>query len=300
LSTQLPAPVLEWESEYFLPVTIQTPDTFVGTGTGFFDRLVKRFGGSNTVLPSTAVAAHSFTGYSTVGVGASTIAFATKHQRRCVSCAVSAGANDRFGNDWRPPDWLPHFGDPATISPGATVLPGAVVGVFDWNLACTIAAGSPSWPDDCTGVYFQRNEAAADTIPGVAVTADVEGCGVFVNSDGAGGTRFEYVSWAAGAPGAILQRTPIPVPDITAWSTVRLVVITAANARELNVQVFVNGTQHVDAFAGTAQLARFNASGVSSGPVNRILVGTGPDTLFFQMSARFGRFTPAGIEVQGQ
>lgn len=301
LSTQLPAQQLEWEAEYYFPAATQNPTTYVGTGAGLLDRMARRPAAGFTLASSTAIATNSIMGYSGIGIGGATIAFDTLAQRRCMSCTVSGGAADRFATDWRPPDWLPHYGDPAFCAPGSMVLPGSVVGVFDWNLAVGLAGATPSWPNDFTGIFFQANEVSADTIPGVVATADVQGFGVFVNAV-AGATAFEYVSWASGAPGAILKRVTMPVPNVAAWSTVRFVLITAASGRAFNVRVSMNGTQFVDDFAGTPVLDTIDASLVagSTGPVNRIMVGPGPDTLFYQMNARFGRFTPEGVEVQGQ
>lgn len=301
LSTQLPAPSIEWESLWYCPGFLQNPSSYVGVGSGFFDRLTKRLGGGAiTQLPSTAAAPNSVTGYSGIGIGGATLQFNGLHERKCMSCAVAAGAGNRFGSDWRPTDWLPHIGDPAECAPGSRVLPASVVGVFDWNLAVTLAGATPTWPNDSTGVFFQANEVSGDTIPGVAATADIEGVGVFLNDDGAGGSRWEYVSWAAGAPGAILERVPI-VATVTDWSTIRFVFTTGASGRESALQVFANGLEVVARDFGSAFLDRLDTSTPNTtGPVNRILVGEGPDTVFYTMSARFGRFTPAGVELQGQ
>lgn len=301
LSTQLPAPSIEWEGLWYCPAALQNPASYIGNGTGFFDRLTKRAGGAAiTQLPSTAAAANSVSGYSGIGIGGATIQFNSLFGRRCMSVSVAAGAGNRFGSDWRPPDWLPHIGDPAQCNPGSRVNPGAVVGVFDWNLAVALAGATPTWPNDSTGVFFQANEVAGDTIPGVAATADVEGFGVFLNNDGGGGSEWQYVSWGAGAPGPILERVSI-VAMPTDWSTFRFVFTTAASGRESAIQVFANGLEVVARSFGSAQLDRLNTTTANTtGPVNRILVGEGPDTLFYQMSARFGRFTPAGVELQGQ
>lgn len=302
LSTQLPAPVLEWESEYYLPGSFQAPISYGGSGAGgFFDRLTRRRAASISALPSTLVGAHTISNYTFVGIGAANWVFQTgPGQRRCLRTDVSVNPGDRFVADWRPPDWLPHVGDQANITPGSFIVPGSVCGVFDWNLAAVIGGGAPSWPDDTTGVFFQPLEAAGDTIPGIAATADVEGFGVFCNDDGAGGARWEYVSWAAGSPGAILERVPI-VADVAEWSTIRFVLITAASGRQFTVRVVANRVQVVEREAGSPQLAFLNTTiPNTTGPTNRILVAQGPDQLLYQMAARFGRFTPEGVELQGQ
>lgn len=301
-STQLPAPVLEWESEYYLPGSFQAPISYAAAGAGgFFDRLSRRRAASISSLPSTLVGAHTLANYTFVGVGAANWLFVSgPGGRRCLQTDVSVNPGDRFVADWRPPDWLPHVGDESLCAPGSFTIPGSVVGVFDWNLAAVIGGGAPSWPDDVTGVFFQANEASGDTVPGVAATADTEGFGVFCNDDGAGGARWEYVSWAAGSPGAILERVPI-VANVAEWSTIRFVLITGASGRQFSIEVYANGVEVAARSSGSAELAFLNTTiANTTGPTNRIMVGQGPDALQYQMSARFGRFTPDGVELQGQ
>lgn len=308
LSTELPAPSIELEAEYVLPAAFFTQQSFTGQVCGF-GNIMPRIVDGATTLPSNTTAPRTFVTYKQVnsngGAGPfGTVLFGLRHGRRSMRIEASGNAGAYRTDDWRPPDWLPMVGDPDGpngMAPGAMLLPGSVCAWFDWNLCAELAGAVATWPADITGVFFAPSDADDDAIPGNPGKADVEGAGVFLNPDGAGGMQYEWLSWGAGAPGPILERTAIAGLTVTDWNTFRFIFVSGASGRQPTLTLQVNGVDALTREYGSAQLDRLNTSFPNTtGPLNKLAVGQGTDAMHFQMVTRLSRYTPTGEELQGQ
>lgn len=300
LSTSLPAPAISFEQTWEWPGTTSNPNRKPGAVANTWEPLTQRNPVSWNNQP-----APQFGGvirpYGNVVVGAFA-AFTINNLlgRRCIRVAKpDAGL---VASGWAPSDWFPSF-DPAGENPGAFHLEASVVSTFTYNLAAELAGATPSWPDDSTGFCFLPRSAGtlSDEIPGGGAATTTGGFGIFCNTDGVGGTQWEYVSWNTGAPGAVLRRVALPVPNIALMNSFRVIILGAASGRSASVEVQVNGVTLVTDTYGSATLQLPSAAAANAtGLYNSFSIGTGTDALLLTMMARFGRYTPSGTEIQGE
>ncbi len=312
LSTVLPPTQVEWVQEFYLPSTTFNPTSVPTAAADTLDRMTMRHPVGVTMLPSTLLAARGYTGYGAAGTTATTN-MNVRHQRRCVRMLVNPAAINGKGSGWRPPEWLPSFGPASEMSPGARLLDGAVVGVFDWHFSMELAGAVPNWEDDtCPMMWYPVGgfHSSDDVTPGTA-GAWVGGFGVFLNDDGGGGSQYEYVSYTSGSPGAIRERVVFPaaaIPDLDDWHTIRTIVVSAASGREAFVTIQANGVDVLTRDFGNGASDIQRPDDASPGPpsstglvcgINIRGSAASPSAVNYQHTAKFGRFTPDGAELQG-
>lgn len=200
------------------------------------------------------------------------------------------------------PSWFPAFG--GGFGAGAVASTSAVA-VLDFHLSLEFAAGgTPGWADDSAPIgfvpYCELLAWAGTAFPGGG-TSEVGGFGVFCNDVG-GSPEYQWVSWTTG--GGILERVALAVADVTDWNTFRFIIVTATPGNPATVALEINGTPELTREFGTSVLETPNqmASG-STPPLASTLIPSGTtagpdsDSVFFALTARWGRFTPAGVEV---
>lgn len=302
LSTVIPPQSIEWIERLECPSQTQDPDSFVGDPIIqlAFARIAQLRPPSAQLLPSNAPAAESIRNYGSLSTF-SVRQYAVVNGRKCFQAAVSG---DTWCDGFRFASWLPSFGPASGFNPGATYWDGSVVGVFDFHLAINLVAATPGWADDSTGTFFLPVASGVDGQDTPAFAAGIGGFGVFCNNDGAGGARYEYVSWRTGGPATVLERVAIGtgiVPDISNWNTFRYVIVGAASGREATVEVIVNGQTIVTREFGSSVLDRPGTSVAGALGMFAMLSVNGPDSdeVAYLMDAKCGRFTPAGAELQG-
>ncbi|MGE0347374.1 MAG: hypothetical protein AB7N73_15020 [Gemmatimonadales bacterium] len=287
-----------------MPYVTFSPGSFPGVSTvGTFDRIAGRVSHSATLLPSTAVGNQRVDNYKALAT-AGTYRLAERHGRYCIQHTVS-GAGVQ-GSGWRPPDWTPPF-DPTLLQSGMLIDPGAVVLVLNWHVSAVLAGATPGWGNDTSPMFFLPLVSTVNVGTSVIGGAGphLGGFGVFLNNV-AGAAAYEYVAWASGSPGTVLERVTVPVssvPSVANWNTFRFIIIAASAGRRARLTVQANGIDVVadremgGAFLQIPTVAAADAMGMIACWAQRGAVG---DSMFFAMDARTGRFTPAGVEVQVQ
>lgn len=305
LSTILPPPQVRWTSKWAMPWYASAPVSSPGQVIDTWSRLGATFGHGAALLPSSTVPPNTVDGYGAVGT-TGTFVTATRLNRRCLELTPTGGAVK--GSAWRPPDWQPPF-EAATMAPGATMDPGAVVFVFDFHVSITLAGAVPGWADDTSPVFFLASRLATNVgtrVPGGSGPNQMTGFGVFLN-DVAGAPRYEYVSWREAVTGTpALERVTIPlavVADHERWNTFRFIVTGAASGRAATLTVQANGTDVVvDREFGSALLEAPNVvTPGETGMVCCIAVrGSVGDSLFYAADAKLGRFLPSGRQLQAE
>lgn len=303
ISTVLPPPLPQFESEYFWPSLY---------GNSFPNVAVRRVMSDGIMRPghqTTPILNHPGTapgpGLGLIANGTSVMA--VRHERTCVRSECSVAGVE--GGAVVVPGWQPTW-EPAGNASGARANdPEGVVGTFDYHLSAEYAAGgAPGWPQDSSGVVFLPY-ASAPIIDVSNVTpaggAASGGFGVLLN-DVAGVGTWQYVSWAPG--GAILERTTVPafaLADPTLWNTLRLIILSATAGRSASLELVANGVSILTREFGTPELLTPNqmAAALSvprAGLLGPGLVAAGPDgdRLYSSVYFRFGRFTPGGVEVE--
>lgn len=307
LSTVLPPQAIEYTQRFFGPNVSFNPGSAPGTVITEWERCGTRVTTALEALASNQLQNGGWAGgYFAAGSAAETRILTERLSRFCYLMSIGAGGTTR-GSGARPPAWLPSFGPASSMAPGAQLLPDAVVMVWDWNVSINLAAATPGWADDtCPFMFLPVGGAhTVATAPiGDPGGNHIGGFGVFLNNDGAGGARYEYVSWSTGAPGSVLERVAVAssvVPDVADWNTVRFIIVGAASGREANVTVEVNGTTIVsEREFGSAVLQRPTAAVAgATGMAGAVAVrGTADDQLFWSWECKQGRFTPSGAELQ--
>lgn len=308
ISIALPATSLEWEQEYTSPVAMtspaSTPNTNISGSNVSLGFVGQRPGmARNTTLESNATNPGILRGWGAIGGGGTINRWEERHGRPAARSSSTAAV---VGDGATPFGWFPSLGAASGIAAGSRQVPSSLVGVFTWNLSWNMGGAVPPWADDLVGVFFLPFVSTIDIrqVPGNA-TADVGGFGVFVNNDGAGGSQYEYVSWGSGSPGAILERVAIGssiVPDIDDWSTVRFIIVGArAGGVEATMSLEVNSMPVVtDREFGSAVLNRPTTAVAGAGGLVMCMNQGGPVATesWAQWHWKFGRFTPAGAELQ--
>lgn len=303
ISVALPAPQIEYEQELYCPA-FTAASSFPQTAANLLEATALRATQARaTTLTATAGAINSLTGYGGVGSVGVINRIEQRHGRPCVRVSLTGTTQ---GTAIIPPDWNAVFGAPAaSLNPGSLQDPAAIVSVWDWHLSVALGVGAaPSWPNDTSGVFFLPDGTGLDVRnnPPGGVGPRSSGFGVFLNNVG-GVARWEYVSFTAAA---ILERVTIGasiVPLVTDWSTVRFVIVSAGSGgRSPSLSVQVNGFDIVTGRVfGGVSLADPIATAGTAGLCAALSVwgAAVPDQLFYALSAKLGRFTPSGSELQG-
>lgn len=287
-STVLPPPKIDFDFDFLYPqaaLGLQPPAAlFVGNSQR------RPIDSQNNAIPDGPVA--TFTGGGSVAPRAINFGGRIGAEVRSTVNTQSAG--------WRPSMWMPAFDD-TEFNPGAKLDPASVVGIFDWNVAATsalFAAGSA----DITGIWYQTKFAGefafAEGTPPSGNPAG--GFGVALNDDGAGNNRWEFISYTGA--GVVLARIPIALADVTIWNQFRFEIISAASGRPATLSLFANSTPIVDAqeFDDVVLLKPATAKATALGfKFGQCLGPMGGEGLIFTLYGRFGRYTSAGVELQG-
>lgn len=330
LSTVLPSPSIEWLGRIYSPRIFSGQVN--GTNLPSFPwslptlwPLVSREGIPD---PSAPADTNNFIGYGSIGVAGTIHRWQLRNGRACARWSTTGSLT---GTLMAPVFWFPQFGGGSGVSPGATQNPQSLVGVIDYHLSLDLA-GAPAWGDDIVGPTFQPHFTGGNGmdvrsaspgfswVPGGAVPQHIGGWGVFANNDGAGGTRYEYVSWATSDPpadpGAILERVVIGpgiVPDVQDWTTIRFIIVSPNPPALANstLTVQVNGFDIVVArvFGSSVLQDPYVAAGpglvagsLGAGGIAMGINAAGPagDEIFLCTNAKFGRYTPDGAAQQGE
>ena len=297
LSTALPPPAVEIVDSWYYPPT----STGEGKGIGL---AISRTNQRNaTVQPSIAFGtygASGSTGATSQLVGGRTfVAAGPMPPGRVESCRLvtTTGA---IGGGMKPPMEHGSYGPASEFATGVLQAPSSVVNVYGVSWCCSDAVDN--WPDDTTGFAFSPNTGViTDNLrPG---SLPFSGFGLFFNSDGAGGSEVEYVSWLGAAT---VERVPIPagfVPDMALWNSARFTIVSAAAGREAQVSIEVNSRPFL--------FREFSNAGSPDIPLPSAISATALHYVF-SANARLGggeffsytaygyggRFNPAGQELQ--
>jgi len=313
-SIALPAPDITWVTEYFGPLAGGS-GVFQGldgngvagplSNTAAFNYVGARpaQGREAWLQAGNGVNSEKLQGWAAVGTGVIT-RWKYYRGRTCMNDR-SVGA---FNSDFVVPgDWCPDLrGSPLAVPTGALQDDASIVAVFDFHVAAALP-GAPPWLDDLVGWYFLPVAIGLDTrqVPGgfpLAGVPSVGGFGIFLNNSGVGTTVLEYVSWATGAPGAILERVRVPLavlPDIQKWSSVRLVIIGARPGFGAALSLQVNRQDVIGARSfGTAQLNEPTTSIAGAMGMGVGFNSAAGADIYSQFHMKFGRFTPGGAELQ--
>lgn len=303
ISVALPAPQISWEQELYCPA-FTVVNSLPQTASGVLDGLALRALQSRSQVQQVAAGGiNSIGGYGTVGTTGVINRIEQRHGRPCIRLSV---AGTTQGDAICPPDWSPAFNTPASsLNPGSLQDPASIVAVWDWHMSAALAGATPQWPNDTSPVIFTpdgtgqdiRNNPPGGTGPGL------RGFGVFLNNVG-GVARYEYVSWNDAR--VVLERVTIGasiVPLISDWSTFRFIIVGAGSAgRSASLSLQVNGFDVVVGRTfGSVVLENPLGAAAASNLCGGFAVSTsgGTDLMFYQISAKLGRFTPSGSELQG-
>jgi hypothetical protein len=149
-----------------------------------------------------------------------------------------------------------------------------------------------------------------DALPNVAsyilpaASVNGGGFGIFLNDDGAGGVRCDYVAWVGGV---LFERVAVPlalVPDLARWSTFRFVLVSAFGLNA-TLRLEVNGTTLIEREFDGVTLPRpvdCNPDAIGWLPAHIMGAPWGGATpalggMNLAWNWYFGRFTPTGVEV---
>jgi hypothetical protein len=203
--------------------------------------------------------------------------------------------------------------DPAGNNPGARTAAPNVVQVWDIHTFLSGGAG-PAFPvgasNDTTSPLFFIPSDNLDLLPNAssyilpAASVNGGGFGIFINDDGAGVARYEYVAWVGGV---LFERVVVPlalVPDLTRWSTFRFVLVSAFGLNA-TMRLEVNGTTLIEREFDGIVLPRpvdCNPDAIGWLPAHEMgspWGGTTPAAGGMNLAWNwyFGRFTPTGVEV---
>lgn len=217
-------------------------------------------------------------------------------------CAQRPTTIGNEGAVLKPLFWGPAF-NADEWAPGAFLDPGSVVATFDIH-ACLGSAAFPGGAvEEESGFPFVNRGVPPAPMPPNAVAGQA-GWGILVGDDGGGGAEFRHVAWNGAT---VLQRVALAVADVTRWSTFRYTLISGGPSRPSGLSLEVNGSNVLAvqgipfdgvslpptpfAVSGTVDSWGYVGPGYSSGP--------NMSPLNFRFLCRFGRFTAAGLEVQG-
>jgi len=219
-----------------------------------------------------------------------------------VPCSRTTTAPRSLG--WTFPWWVPRF-DATALPAGLRTPDGGVVAVIDAYLNYEWVGGADAdmvgvWIGgglDASAAHNYRANTPGGTFPGV----DTGGAGMILRPDGTG---FDYLAWGLG--GAVTERVPVALTP-NRWNAFRFVVTSALPGAFATLSIAVNGADPplIQRTYGTAVLpVPFAASPAAVGdPAVPALVFTGqsvtpPSGWSYAFEAKFGRFTPAGVEVE--
>ncbi|MGE0161063.1 MAG: hypothetical protein AB7T31_16830 [Gemmatimonadales bacterium] len=304
ISVALPAPSIEWlEYFYFPQLTFASSPPFTARNI-LAGTTIRPAESRNAVQQIGAGSINSFEGYGARTTGGTTNRMENRFGRPCVMILNTVNdAAIKNGAGMLPMPWSGVYDPPGgSLNPGALQDDASLCAVFDWHASVQLVGATVVAGADRVGFFFLPDTPTRDVnqTPGGG-GVPVRGFGVFLNNV-AGVPTWEYVSWADG--GAILERVTIGasiVPSIVNWSTFRFVIQSAgAGGREPQLAVQVNGFDVVTGRVfGSGVLADPTSSGTAGGLWSAFCWGGGSDQLFYALSGKLGRFTPAGAELQG-
>lgn len=200
------------------------------------------------------------------------------------------------------PWWTPYF-DGTALPAGTRAPDSAVVAVIDAMLRFSWAVGGDA---DMIGVWIgggmdssSTSSYRANTPGGGSPGASTGGAGFLLDP---AGTGFDWVTWGIG--GAVANRIAVPAVQ-TEWNSFRFIVTTALPGGFAGLQASHNGVEIINAPYGTATLPLpYPANtGTVGNPTVPALAFSGqsvtpPSGWAYRFDAKFGRFTPAGQEIQ--
>jgi hypothetical protein len=199
--------------------------------------------------------------------------------------------------------------DPAGNNPGARTAPPNVVQVWDTHVFLSGAASAfpaGAGNDMTSPIFFIPGDNALPNVSNYILPAggNAGGFGLFLNDDGAGVVRCDYLAWAGGA---LFERVAVPLalaPDFTRWSTFRFVLVSAFGSNA-TLRLEVNGTTLIEREFDGVTLPRpvdCNANAIGWIPAHIMGAPWGGATpalggMNVAWNWYFGRFTPTGVEV---
>jgi len=223
--------------------------------------------------------------------------------RAGVMCSRTDTAPRSYG--WTFPWWAPRF-DATLLPPGLRIPEGGVVAVIDAFLNYEWVGGADA---DMVGVWIGGGlDASAaqnyrvNTPGGAFAGLDTGGAGMMLRADGTG---FDYLAWGLG--GAVAERVPVVMAP-NRWNVFRFILISGLPGGFASLSIGVNGAipPVIQRTYGTAVLpVPFLATPAAVGdPAVPALVFTGnsvgpPNGWSYAFEAKFGRFIPSGVEIQG-
>lgn len=290
-SIALPAPSIQFDSEYQFPVLVRTDQS--GTGAAIANRAF--FAGRPRYEPPAADDELT----PLISSGASTTGFVELGGR-------AAARMQPVGNEgyyFPLPTWEPATGPGTGQAAGSLLPPGWVVAVVDIHMAMQVTAYGGAVADRM-GVFFIPDGGSLNPWgpPGGGVAVAAGGFGIMVNNDGAGNNQYEYVS--ADAVPNIIQRTALPVPDVRLWSTFRFIIRSSTPGAQGTVSLEVNGNPVAAVTALPIDDVTIFRPNTLQAQASTYALGwygstISPNQIRTAIYARFGRFTPDGQEVQG-
>ncbi len=295
ISTALPPPAVEVTETWYYPYT---GTSGVGVGvTVMGDKAVQR---SATNPNSIQFGPYGSSGgsFSTNTIRGTNPASVDNPPARYETCRLQTNAAS-LGGAMRPPFQHGCYGPAASFAPGAKQEPASVVNVYNFAFACSDTVDN--WPDDTTGIVFVTDgNVITDALrPGSLPT---NGFGLFWNSNGAGGSRVEYLSWLGAATVERVALAPV-VPDMSLWNSARFIIVTALSGQAAEVTIEVNGVTFLTRNFSNAGSPDIPEPSATRADAMHYVCGTtatagGFASWFVRAWGYDGRFTPGGEEIQ--
>lgn len=299
LSTVLPPPDIETLVHYYGPSMENFATEGNNQNVSSLINVTRRFPAGQTIGPS--VRNHGGSGVEQVA-----------HNRggrpnvRIRTGAVSTGAA------WgiTPQEWVPGWqaaAADAALASGSRQLPTGVVGVFDFHISTSVGTVFPGAAvADVTGIGFFC-KTPTDGLTNLSLYMPpagnaTGGFAAFPAADGAGDLVWQYVSWNNGV---VLERVTVPGLDTREWNTWRWIITSASPGSAASLELQVNGDVIVqrdfdDILLMTPRGINANAMGYMPGyEVGGGWGALGVGGIHVAWDWWLGRFTPAGVEVQG-
>ncbi len=197
------------------------------------------------------------------------------------------------------PFWIPAWGPASGMNPGAYANVWAQVAVFDISFA--LPAAPYVYNADQTGFWFTSRTGGTinqTVTPGGANASG--GFGICFNDDGTGNTTVELICYHGAAVGLRVAAPAGSIPDITKWSTARLMVTPAYNGTEARLTAWINGIEWASQDFDDATLYRpTTVNATNPGPYFLVSkIGSVDQKIYAALTGRWGRVTPQGVAVQ--
>jgi len=302
IETALPGASVEWIERDVGPVREQ----FVNNGFGQNAGATLR----QTIAPRIQVGGTTtIEGSEVFGTGSSGVDQYFRH--RGVYCVRATNNNNDDGAAYyRPLSYGPVW-DPGAVNPGYRGRAASLVFVQDIGVALESLSALGNTPDT-SGIFFAP--ATANNSTGAVNMAAMRlgsanarggqggGFGCYL-TEAVGPVSWVYVSWDGTTE---LERVPIPssvIPDVTAWSNFRYVIVAARPGQNATMRLEVNGTTIVEREFDDVLLMRpqsvtgFGSSlGYRWGVIRSDFALT--QGYFLTWQTRVGRITPQGTVIQ--